>query len=509
MPVNGLSPLLVDKTIMSLYHHSMPEGSMADTFAGKKIYLVGIKGTGMSALAELLVDAGADVAGVDTVEQFYTDEILRRLKIPFDEGFDSSHIDSTIDLVAHSAAYSLDTCPELIEAKSLGIPIKTYPQMLGEFSRNLDSTGIAGVHGKSTTTAMTGTLLKRLNLPVSVIAGTAVPAFGDKSTLTLGREYFVAETCEYRRHFLEFHPNRIVVTNVELDHTDYFSNIDDIGEAFLSYGKRLPENGELIYCADDSGASLMAAKLKEQRPDLCFTPYGTTAGGPFRIDNIRFEKGKIRFALAGFSVAFELRVPGAHNVLNAAASIALVHSLAGQQTGAVDPSFEEIIADGLLDFTGSRRRGQIVGQVGGVVVIDDYGHHPTAISKTLEGFRSFYPDRRIVVDFMPHLYSRTKDLFDGFITAFDAADVVILHEIYSSARETTGDVSGYDLYQAVKEHRGDVYFFEKVEDAEKQCRTLLTSGDVFITMGAGDNWKLGRWLLEEASLGDRDRRSRK
>ncbi len=473
----------------------MHEESKAPPYAGWKIYLVGIKGTGMSALAELLVDRGAEVSGADTNEKFYTDEILNRLGIPYDEGFDASHIDATVDLVAHSAAYSEDTCPELIRAKSLGIPVKTYPQMLGELSRNVDSAGIAGVHGKSTTTAMVGTLIKALNLPASVIAGTAVPTFDDRSTLTLGEEFFVAETCEYRRHFLDFHPDRIILTNVELDHTDYFSGIEDVEDAFVTYGERLPPAGELIFCADDEGASRVAKRVAATKPGLSLTPYGTTADGPFRISDVRAGKGKVEFTLDALPSRLELRIPGAHNVLNAAASVALAYSLVKKKTDTVDQSFAKIIAEALLGFSGSRRRSQIIGERDGILILDDYGHHPTAVAKTIQGFRSFYPGRRIVVDFKPHLYSRTRDLFDGFVTAFDAADIVILHEVYASAREESGEVSGFDLFQAIREHHHDAHYFKEIEDAGDFCRGLLSSGDVFITMGAGDNWKLGRMIL--------------
>ena len=473
----------------------MLEESNAGPYTGRKVFLVGIKGTGMSALAELLRDAGAEVSGSDTDEKFYTDEILDRLRIPYYEGFDASHIDSSVDLVVHSAAYSPETCPDLIKAISLGIPLKTYPQMLGELSIGRDSTGIAGVHGKSTTTAMAGTLIRALNLPASVIAGTAVPTFDDRSTLTLGNEFFIAETCEYRRHFLDFHPDRIVLTNIDRDHTDYFTGIEDIEEAFVTYGERLPPDGELIYCADDEGAARVAKKLAETKPGLSLTPYGAAAKGSFRLSDVSPGGGKIEFTLDALPTRLELRIPGVHNVLNAAAAVALAHSLVRKKNGAVDESFAGAVAEALLSFSGSKRRGEVIGERDGILILDDYGHHPTAVSKTLQGVRSFYPGRRIVVDFMPHLYSRTRDLFDGFVTAFDAADVVILHEIYSSARETSGEVSGIDLFRAVQKRHPGAHYFKEISEAVDFCRGYLSPGDVFITMGAGDNWKLGRMVL--------------
>ncbi|MBN1685920.1 MAG: UDP-N-acetylmuramate--L-alanine ligase [Spirochaetales bacterium] len=474
----------------------MPKDPGKAIYAGKKIFLVGIKGTGMSALAELLSDRGAVVSGSDTPEKFYTDEILDRLGIRYRESFEAAHIDGSIDLVAHSAAYSRETCPELLAATSLGIPLYSYPQMLGELSRGCDATGIAGVHGKSTTTALTGALIKAMGLPASVLVGAAVPAFGYRSTLTLGAEFFVAETCEYRRHFLSFHPDRIVITNVELDHTDFFSGTEDVEEAFVAYGQRLPPDGEVIYCADDPGAVRVVKKLGESRPGLSLVPYGLTATGEFRVTDVHQSQGKTEFTLGALPPGLALRIPGLHNVLNAAAAVAVIFSLLRKKHGGVEDAAAGVIAGALESFAGCRRRSEIVGERNGILFLDDYAHHPTAVSKTIAGYRVFYPGRRIVVDFMPHLYSRTKDLFDGFVAAFDDADVVILHGIYASAREKSGKVTGADLFREVKKRHPRTFYFEKIEEAEGFCRELLAPGDVFITMGAGDNWKLGRAVLE-------------
>ncbi|MBT3271627.1 MAG: UDP-N-acetylmuramate--L-alanine ligase, partial [Spirochaetales bacterium] len=459
-----------------------------------KIFLVGIKGTGMSALAELFSDRGAAVTGSDTGETFYTDGILRSLEIRFFEDFDADHIDSETSLVVHSAAYSRDTHPELVRASELGIPILNYPEALGAISALSDSSGITGAHGKSTTTAIAGTLMQHLDIPVSVLAGTAVPTFGNRSTVSRGSMYFIAETCEYRRHFLHFKPARIVLTNVDLDHTDYFSSYDDMRNAFVEYGSLLPSNGELIFCADDGGASEVASLLERTRPDLRFTPYGRTAPGDFGITDFAEGTGEVSFSLRGFTRRLSLGVPGAHTAFDAVAAIALMRSIVRDSRGKFSTNDENSIAEGLKTFHGSRRRSQIVADTHGVLIIDDYGHHPTAVKKTIEGYRRFYPGRRIILDFMPHMYSRTKDLFEDFFSAFDEPDIVILHKIYSSAREALGEVSGKDLYDAVRGRRKNVHYFHEVMDALETCESLLEPGDVFITMGAGDNWKLGKAL---------------
>ncbi len=470
---------------------------------GRRIYLVGIKGTGMAALAELLLSRGAEVSGSDTTDRFYTDDILRELGIPFREGFRTENLPASADLVVHSAAYDRADHPELKEAVRRGVPLMTYPEALGEASRETDASGIAGVHGKTTTTGIAGTLADALGLPVQVVAGSAVASFGGRSTLIRGDRFLIAETCEYRRHFLAFRPDRIVLTSVEPDHLDYFSGYDDIRDAFLEYGRLLPSGGALIYCSDDPGARDVAGRLRAERPDIRFVPYGETADGPFRIEDIRTGEGRSLFTLRGLPGELAVRIPGRHTVRNAAAAVALVSLIreAGRDGGGdalpADWSPDELerLRDGLLRFTGSRRRSEIVGEAGGILFMDDYAHHPTAIRTTLEGLRAFYPGRRIVADFMSHTYSRTKALLEDFASAFAAADAVVLHGIYASAREADpGDIGGLDLYRKAAERHREVHYFEQPIDALPWCRETLRSGDLFVTMGAGDNWKLGKEL---------------
>lgn len=466
---------------------------------GVFIHLTGIKGTGMAALAELLHNRGARLTGSDVPEKFYTDAILMRLGIPFTEEFAAENIDPAVRLVIHSAAYDRSSNPELIRAKELGIPILSYPKALGMLSRLSDSSGIAGVHGKTTTTAIVGSLLMRVGLPVSVLVGSAVSSFGDASTVVLGTKYFVAETCEYRRHFLNFDPTRILLTSVEADHLDYFRDAADIQSAFESYVERIHPGGALVYCADDGGASRVADALSRRRSDVESIPYGTEAEGRFAVTSVEELEGRSRFRLAGWpDRRLELKVPGRHLVLDAAGAVALCVLLIEAEKGsAPEPADWDAIAEGLVSFAGSRRRSEIVGEAGGVLLMDDYGHHPTAIRTTIEGLRSFYPRRRIIVDFMSHTYSRTKALLSDFAACFEGADVVILHKIYASARERSGDISGRDLYDATRQRHPNVHYFEEVDDALPFCRDLLEPGDLFITMGAGNNWTLSHALYED------------
>ena len=477
-----------------------------------EVYFIGIKGTGMCALAELLHGRGIRVSGSDAADVFYTDAILKDLGIPCHESFDASHINSP-ELVVYSAAYSADTNPEMAEAARRGIPVCKYTDALGAYSAGFDSSGIAGVHGKTTTTALAGVLARGAGLPAEILVGSEVGAFGGRSTLSLGGKYFVAETCEYRRHFLSFRPRRIVLTSVESDHQDYFPTYADIRNAFVEYGRLLAPNGELIYCADDPGASEVAALLIKEIPGINLVPYGFTADGDYRIESFQVKDERSVMRIRSFPGDLALRVPGRHTALNAAAALALTASLVRTEFGgAGDDGWNDQLREGvraaLESFSGSRRRSEILGEAAGILFMDDYGHHPTAIKTTLAGLKDFYPRRRLVVSFMSHTYTRTAALLDEFAASFQSADVLVLHKIYSSAREVySGGVSGRTLFDKAREVSSAMqnetedterfYFIEEPEDAAELLSKILKPGDLFITMGAGDNWRLGKNLLNK------------
>ena len=481
---------------------------------GSAVYFVGIKGTGMCALAELMQTRGIRVSGSDSEEVFYTDAILRELGISWHESFEASHIEKP-DLVIHSAAYSAGSNPELIEAQRLGIPVLKYTDALGAYSAHYDSSGIAGVHGKTTTTALAGTFLRGAGAPAQILAGSAVGAFGNRSTLSLGDKYFVAETCEYRRHFLAFHPRRIVLTSVESDHQDCFPTYADIRDAFLEYGRLLPAGGELIYCADDPGACEVANALAEERRDIILVPYGFGAEGDYGIVYYRAADERIIMRLHGFPLELKLRIPGRHTALNAAAALALVSSIVkkefgasggGGNSGGWNDERREGVRKALEEFSGSRRRSEILGEADGILFMDDYGHTPTQIKATTAGLKEFYPRRRLVLSFMSHTYTRTAALLEEFAASFEKADLVILHKIYASAREIySGGVTGRTLFEKTREALGKnlsgstgdrIFYVEEPEDSEELLLEILKRGDLFLTMGAGDNWRLGEKLYK-------------
>ncbi len=422
--------------------HTLPA-----SLTGFRVHLVGIKGTGMAALAEVLSSRGARVSGSDTSEIFYTDAVLRKLAIPFTEGFDAGNIPADIQLVVHSAAYKREENPELVAAATRGIPTMQYPEALGALSRGTDSSGICGVHGKSTTTALCGLILKAWGFPATVLVGAEVPDFGSRSTLVLGSRYFVAETCEYRRHFLNFSPSQVVMTSIEPDHLDYFRDMDDILDAFVEYGMRIADGGSLVYCADDAGAAAAAGRIAAKRPDVRVIPYGRTAEGVWRI---------VAETAGGGEAPSPWREPPSRSSCTSPGPTTCStpplpwRSAASSGTARGEPRRPDLAAAAaaLGAFRGSRRRSEMVGEAGGVLIIDDYAHHPTAVRTTLEGIRRFYPGRRILVDFMSHTYSRTRALLGEFGACFAAADVVLLHRIYASARERNeSGITGRDLYR--------------------------------------------------------------
>lgn len=470
---------------------------LPESLKGYNIFMVGIKGTGMAALAELLKKQGAVITGSDVPQKFFTDSLLKKADIDFFTEFSKDNISGDVQLVIHSSAYSSDSNPELRKAEELGIPTLIYTDALGFVSSLSASVGISGIHGKTTTTAIAGTIIKELDLPASVLVGSGVPSFNDSAIYVKGSKYFIAETCEYYRHFLAFHPQVILVTSLEMDHPDYFKDYEDILDAFTSYIKLLPEGGELIYCADDPGTVELYNRVSEIRSDIKYTPYGEKASGDYKITTITKGKGVNDFTLKGFNINFQLQVPGHHTVLDAAGAVAVAESLLKRE-GLESDIYLDKIKSGLYKFRGTKRRSEILGEFDGVLFIDDYGHHPTAVDTTLKGLKEFYPDRRIIVDFMSHTYTRTAELLEEFASSFNGADVVILNKIYSSAREVyNGDITGETLFYETKKRHSCVYYCPEYEDAAGKAKEILKSGDIFVTMGAGNNWQVADILLKE------------
>jgi len=537
---------------------------LPESFDGFTVHLVGVKGTGMCALAELLVKLGARVSGSDVEEEFYTDAILAEIGVRvgvFNSGLHemanaaasapgeapaeaegSGLLGKDANFVIRSAAYD-ESNAVVAEANRRGLPMLTYPEALGELSQRYEAVAVAGVHGKTTTAAITGILIRALALPATVVVGSAVEGFGEydeklrnfpnaafdsrntafhsdragaehsasigssyRSVWRGGDRFLVAETCEYRRHFLHFFPRMVVLSSVESDHQDYFPNYASISQAFVELCKRLPEDGDLVYCFDNDGARDVAARVGRIRPDVRMIPYGTRALGRWRVEiGEEGSAGGNAFRLGAFGCDFRLRLPGRHSVLNAVAALSIVHSLCKRESRNFDWAR---VKRALAEFRGSRRRSEIIGEANGLVVMDDYAHHPTSIASFLDGLRVFYPGRRLVVDFMPHTYSRTAALIEDFATCFDSVDILLLHPVYSSAREKyDGGIDGLELWKRVSARRGKTggrgrgrratLYCETLNQAARALSSILRAGDLFVTLGAGNNRSLGLRVLRE------------
>lgn len=437
----------------------------------QNVHFVGIKGAGMSAVAQILKANGVAVTGSDVDTVFPTDGGLRAAGIVPFQGFDPANVGSP-DVVVASAAYPNDH-PEILEAQRRGIPLLRYPEFLGEMMRGKRGVAVAGTHGKTTTTAMIAHVLHRAGLDPQAVIGVGHAYAGRGDIL-------VAESCEYRRHFLNYPAEIAVVTNVELDHPDYFRDIDDYESAFREFTRLLPPDGLLIVCGDDPRAAGLPSVARR-------VTYGYGPDNDYRLElrpspptGVVYRVWKHDADLGDF----RLGVPGSHNALNSMAAVALALEL-GVDLDAVKSA--------LADFRGVKRRFEYIGEYGGALIYDDYAHHPTAIAATVAAFRDALPGRRLWVAFQPHTYSRTRVLLDEFASALSAADRVLLAEIYASARERANPgppVSSLDIATRVP-GEGKAAYFATLAEVTAYLRERLGPEDVLVTMGAGDIYEVG------------------
>jgi UDP-N-acetylmuramate--alanine ligase len=452
----------------------------------KKVYMVGIKGVGMTAVAEILKSWGKEVVGSDTEEKFFTDEILKKYGIKFYEGFGEKNLTAeNPDLIIYSTAYTDDN-EELKSAKIKNIPLLSYPEALGVISKEKECIAVCGTHGKTTTTAMLGFALKELGARPTVLVGSAVPQFGGNALAGDGKN-IVIEADEYQNKFLSLNPLGIILTSIEYDHPDFFKTEEDYILAFKNFIKKIPRDGFLIACFDDKKAEEISESVDGQ-----IISYGLNSG-EWRARNIRQEEEETIFDVFKNNVSqgtFRIKLFGNHNTLNALAVIAVCHHL-GYDSKLINAALEK--------FLGTVRRFEIKGEVNGVTIIDDYGHHPTEIKVTLEVARRRYPENRIWCVFHPHTFSRTKALFSDFVKSFDNADKIIVLDVYGSAREKAGEVSSRDLAEEIKKQGKDALYLATIPEAVDFLAGQAEAGDVVITMGAGDVWRVGEKLKTQIS----------
>jgi len=442
------------------------------------IHFVGIKGTGMSALAHItsLIEETV-ITGSDVSQRFFTDTILERAGITVLD-FNQNNV-TDADLVVVSAAYD-ENHPEILRARELNIEVLTYPQYLGKLMSEKKGICVAGTHGKTTTTAMVGKILLDLGLDPSIVVGSDVPCLGGNAHAGKG-DYFLAESCEYRRHFLNYSPEHLIITNMELDHPDYFKDLNDVLDAFCELSAKLPEHGNLVIWHDDPNRNMIKTKAK-------ITTYGLTQDADIRAENAVFNNNGCSFdVIINNQIVgnISLGVSGKHNILDALAAIALASRLS-----------LPIIAvlEALKGFNGTKRRFERLGTHKGAVIVDDYAHHPTEIQTTLDGARRSYPGRRIRAVFQPHTFSRTEKLFYEFSEAFSEADEVVLAEIFSSAREKKSGhnpISSEMLADLIQERGITTRYFPTLEEISSYLDQTMDKDDLVITLGAGDVYKVG------------------
>ena len=447
------------------------------------IHFIGIGGISMSGLAEILMKEGFTVSGSDNKKTPLTEK-LESLGAHIAYSQTAENITDGIDCVVYTAAISKEN-RELIEAVARKIPRLTRAELLGQLMKNYkNSIAVSGTHGKTTTTSMISHVLLEGELDPTISVGGILKAIG--GNIRVGNsETFITEACEYTNSFLNFFPKISIILNIEEDHLDFFKDIEDIRHSFKQFAALLPKDGTLIINTDIDNYEEIFEGLS-----CNVITYGKSPQALFRATNISYdEKGFASFDLmkAGDVIDhIKLSVPGEHNVSNALASIALAKLLGIPM---------DTIKRGLLAFTGTDRRFEFKGMLGEVTVIDDYAHHPTEIEATLKA-AAHYPHKDLWCIFQPHTYTRTKAFMNEFADALSHADHVILADIYAARETDTLGISSKDLADKIAAKGSSVHYFPSFEEIEAFVKENCKSGDLIITMGAGDVVKIGEDLLK-------------
>ena len=443
---------------------------------------------GMSGNAELPLNLGYPVSGSDLVRSEITDN-LTRLGGTVYVGHAAEHI-SDADVVVVSSAIDPGN-PETRAAQDAGLPVIPRAEMLAELMRLKYSIAIAGAHGKTSTTSLVASVLAAGNLDPTVVIGGKLMGIGTNAVLGKG-EFIVAEADESDGSFLKFSPAIAVVTNIDREHLDFYSDMDHIKSVFLEFIDRSPFYGLAVLCLDNEPVQELLPKIKRRH-----VTYGLSAQADLRATAITFRQLQshfnVRSSFHGDLGQIVLNRPGLHNVYNALASVAV-----GLELGV---NFEAIAA-ALASVKGVQRRLEIKAEVDGITVIDDYGHHPTEIKSTLEALRNSWPSRRIVVVFQPHRFTRTQALFDEFTRAFYQCDILVVMPIYPASEAPIAGVSGQRLYEGIKEHgHKDVRYADNAQAVIATLLDTIAPGDLVLTLGAGDVYKVGEDLVNRFGNG--------
>ncbi len=447
------------------------------------IHFVGIGGIGMSGIAELLLNLGYHVSGSDLRGSDIT-EHLRELGGTIFRGHATEHVQGA-DVVVTSSAVRDDN-PEVVAARQAAIPVIPRAEMLAELMRLKYSIAVAGAHGKTSTTSLIAAVLEDGGLDPTVVIGGKLKSIGRNAVLG-GGDFIVAEADESDGSFLKFSPTIAVVTNIDREHLDFYRDLEEIKETFLQFIGRLPFYGLAVLCLDSGPIQELIPRI-----DKRFTTYGMTSQADFHAKQVRFEGQRTRFAVyhQGEHLGeVVLNLQGTHSVYNALASIAVGREL--------NIAFDTIKRT-LETVEGVQRRLELKGEVGGIRIMDDYGHHPTEIKHTLQAVRESWPERRLVVVFQPHRYTRTRALFDDFVTSFYQSDVLLVLPIYAAGEDPIEGVEAADLCRQIGAHgHREARYQEGLQEAVETLRDMVRPGDLVLTLGAGDVVRVGEMLLAQ------------
>ncbi len=440
----------------------------------------------MSGMAELLLNLGYEVSGSDLRSTDITARLEQFGGTVF-VGHRPEHIEGA-DVVVVSSAVGPQN-PECVAARKAMVPVIPRGEMLAELMRLKYGIAVAGAHGKTTTTWIISSVLERGGLDPTMVIGGKLNSLGSNARLGQG-EFIVAEADESDGSFLKLSHTIAVVTNIDAEHLDFYHNLEEIKDVFLDFINKIPFYGMAVVCLDNDAIQALIPKIKKR-----FVTYGLTSQADYQAKDITFEGLKSRYCILhdGKPLGWvDLNFPGLHNVYNSMASIAV-----GLELGIP----LDRILDSLKVIEGVQRRLEVKGSARGVTVVDDYGHHPTEIRMTLQAARQCWPDRRLVVVFQPHRYSRAAALFDDFTRAFYQADSLVVLPIYPAGEAPIENISGQALYDGIRLHgHKDVVFQGGLDAALSYLKSAVRNGDIILTLGAGDVWQVGeRFLLTAKS----------
>ncbi len=452
----------------------------------KKIHFVGIGGIGMSGIAEIMLSRGFKISGSD-MSASATTERLESIGIPVTIGH-STTIENDVDVLVYSSAVSMSN-PEVEAAVAKGIPVIKRSEMLAETMRMKYGIGIAGTHGKTTTTSMVGLVLTEAGIDPTIIVGGKLSSLGGTNARLGKSDYIVVEADEFDRTFLSLTPSIAAITTLETDHLDTYKDLDDIKGAFVQFANRVPFFGFVILCLDEPALQDIRPLIKRK-----ILSYGTTQQADVRAIDIKYNEFSSTYTVdyKGEELGeITLNIPGKHNVNNSLVAVAIAKELGVEFS---------VIKNALESFSGVYRRFETKYNKE-ILVVDDYAHHPTEINATLSGIRNGWK-RRLVAVFQPHLYSRTKDFYTEFGRAFLNSDIFICTDVYPAREEKIEGITGELIANAAKSfgHKNVIYL-ENKEDIPSKLLEIVDDDDIVVTLGAGDIWKYGEKFIEEHKLG--------